>query len=344
MSISKSNHSIDSLKNTYESLDGTSSDKTPAVDKQSKSASPPIMKTRTAIFIQEELNTAVISSTNTQSNHDIRRDNTNEIATPQQPTEVKAQWVKFTEKINPDGVLTLEGLNSEDIQDLAQWLNKQPSTKLTGLKLQCDQNAFSTLDCKASKALAKVIQTTTSITMLDLGCNRIGDENMKVITEALKINKSIKMLNLSSTFIGNESAKALAEMLMTNSTITTLDLTANGIGDEGRKALAKTLASNTTITNLDLLFNQVEDYKTMDLFEIIMQQCTLNSQRAQIENNIAAALDLLTDHPNLLDGNMTSIPDVNNLIAEKIFVIDKAEKLNTEKVIKDPNIVFKKYT
>jgi hypothetical protein len=302
------------------------------------------MKTRTAIFIQEELKAEIISTTNTQSNHDIRIDNTNEIATPQQPTEVKAQWVKFTEKINPDGVLTLEGLNSEDIQDLAEWLNTQPSTKLTGLKLQCDQYAFSTLDFKASKALAKVIQITTSITMLDLGCNRIGDENMKVITEALKINKSIKMLNLISTSIGNVSAKALAEMLMTNSTITTLDLTANGIGDEGRKALAKTLETNTTITNLDLHLNQVEDYKTMDLFKIIEQQCALNEQRALIENNIAGALDLLTQHPNPLDGSVTSVADVNGLISQKLFALDKAGKLNTDEVIDNPNSVLNKYT
>jgi hypothetical protein len=327
-----------------ESLVGSSSLETPAKDEQSKSTAPPVMKTRMATSIKQELNTAITSTTDNQGNQVIRRDNTNEIATPQQPTEIKVQWIKFTEKINPDGVLTLEGLNSEDIQDLAEWLNTQPSTKLTGLKLQCDQNAFSALDYKASKALAKVIQTTTSVTMLDLGCNRIGDENMKVITEALKINKSITMLNFGSTFLGNESAKALAEMLMTNSTITTLDLTANGIGDEGRKALAKTLETNTAITNLDLLFNQVEDYKTMELFEIIRQQCALNAQRAKIENNIAGALDRLTANPNPNDGNVTSVRDVNDLISQKLFALDKADKLNTDEVKKDPNSVFNKYT
>ena len=63
-----------------------------------------------------------------------------------------------------------------------------------------------------------------------------------------------------------------------------------------------------------------------------------------IENNIAGALDLLTAHPNPIDGNATSVLDVNDVIAQKLFALDKAEKLNTDEVRKNPNSVFNKYT
>jgi hypothetical protein len=77
---------------------------------------------------------------------------------------------------------------------------------------------------------------------------------------------------------------------------------------------------------------------------MINQQCALNAQRVLIENNIAAALDLLTAHPNPNDGNVTSVRDVNSVIAKNLFVLDKADKLNTDEVRKNPNSVLNKYT
>ena len=77
---------------------------------------------------------------------------------------------------------------------------------------------------------------------------------------------------------------------------------------------------------------------------LIDQRCKLNAQKASIENNIAGALDLLTDAQNKNKVNITSVPEVNNLIAQKLFDLDKAEKLNTADVINDPNSVFNKYT
>jgi hypothetical protein len=82
----------------------------------------------------------------------------------------------------------------------------------------------------------------------------------------------------------------------------------------------------------------------LKFIKIIDENCALNAQRALIEKNIAAALDLLTQHPNPLDGNVTSVPDVNDLISQKLFALDKADKLNTDEVIKDPDNVFNKYT
>jgi len=41
---------------------------------------------------------------------------------------------------------------------------------------------------------------------------------------------------------------------------------------------------------------------------------------------------------------VTSVRDVNKVIAQKLFVLDKAGKLNTDEVRKNPNSVLNKYT
>ena len=49
--------------------------------------------------------------------------------------------------------------------------------------------------------------------------------------------------------------------------------------------------------------------------EIIEQQCGLNAIKPAIEKNIAAGLDLLTQHANNNDGLNSSVKDVNGEIA-----------------------------
>jgi hypothetical protein len=100
---------------------------------------------------------------------------------------------------------------------------------------------------------------------------------------------------------------------------------------------------NSKITTLNI-WSGLRTSEAKKFIKIIESQCALNKQRALIENNIAGALDRLTAHPNPNDGNVISLPEVNNLIAQKLFEIDKAEKLNTAEVKKDPNSVFNKYT
>ena len=113
-----------SRSNSSESLVESSSHETPAADEQPKSPSSPVMKTKMPSSIQLELNTTSTSTTSTQSNLDISESSKTEIAMPEQTTEVKAYWEKFSKNINESGELRLEELNSQDIQDLAEWLPK----------------------------------------------------------------------------------------------------------------------------------------------------------------------------------------------------------------------------
>jgi len=111
----------------------------------------------------------------------------------------------------------------------------------------------------------------------------------------------------------------------------------------GYAALADAMEANSSIVTLDVIDNDRDENSKLDI-EIIQQQCGLNAKRAQIEDNISAALDLLTAHPNPIDGSATSHPDVNGVIAKKLFILDKSDKLISPKIRKNPNSVFNKYT
>ncbi len=210
-----------------------------------------------------------------------------------------------------------------------------PRSKITTLNL-------SEIEMGASgrKALFEAIQNS-NITTLNLSHNRLGVSAARDLANMIPKSK-INALDISDNEIGTEGVKFLAESLKSNMMVTALNLRDNDIDAEGVEALADLMKNNTQITKLILEENNYS--KEAKIYEnIINTQCLLNSQSI-IKNNIAAAMDLLTGHPNPIDGNVTSVRDVNGVIAEKLFALDKEVKLNTDEVIKDTNSVFNKYT
>lgn len=200
------------------------------------------------------------------------------------------------------------------------------------------------IETEGGKALGEVLKINKIITTLLLNKNDIGDEGAIVFAEALKTNTTITTLSLFSNNISDEAGIVFAEALKINITITTLNLSGCYISIKGARALAEAMKTNVTITKLEIdsFKESGDEYKTF--IRVINQQCALNAQRVLIENNIAAALDLLTAHPNPNDGNVTSVRDVNSVIAKNLFVLDKADKLNTDEARKNPNSVLNKYT
>ncbi|RUS28514.1 hypothetical protein BC938DRAFT_481797, partial [Jimgerdemannia flammicorona] len=109
-----------------------------------------------------------------------------------------------------------------------------------------------------AKAVAKVIETNTTLTRLDMSSNLIWKEGAMAIAKALEINNTLIQLNLGSNNIGNEGAKAVAKALKSNKTLISLDLPSNNIGEEGAKAIAKAIETNKTLKYLDLSSNSIE--------------------------------------------------------------------------------------
>ena len=307
---------------------------------------------------------------------------------------------KFAKKLGGNGVLAINELSINEIQELAEWLKANPKAKIIKINL-----GYNNLDYEFTKDLADMLKSNKTVTTIHLGQNKFGEEGLKVLAEAFETNTTITALDLSGCGIYDEGAKLLAKMLKTNTTITTLNLCNNGLVSESAEAIVQTIIanpnskittinfeandidskgaisivkavianSNNPITAINLRQNNIDgksvkaiakilianpdskitalnmpdmsvDYLARDFIKLIDQQCELNAKRNPIVNNIAGALDLVTAHPNPNDGNITSFPEVNNLIAQKLFAIDKAEKLNSADVIKDPNSVFNKYT
>ena len=69
---------------------------------------------------------------------------------------------------------------------------------------------------EGAKALAKALETNTTLEKMCLTVNKIGDEGAKALADALSMNTSLKMLTLGKNKIGDKSVtKLFAEALKT---------------------------------------------------------------------------------------------------------------------------------
>ncbi|CAF2070201.1 unnamed protein product, partial [Rotaria magnacalcarata] len=83
-----------------------------------------------------------------------------------------------------------------------------------------------------------------AVTILDLAPNQIGMMGAKHLTNMLQTNSTLMMLNLWSNRIKDKGAEYLASVLETNKTLTALDIGSNHIGDDGAEYLAHALQTN----------------------------------------------------------------------------------------------------
>ena len=70
---------------------------------------------------------------------------------------------------------------------------------------------------------------------------------------------SLVMLNLANNDIGDEGAGRLAGVLGQCCSLAKLDLSENDIGDEGAESLAEVLGKCSSLSELDFTFNVIDD-------------------------------------------------------------------------------------
>ncbi|KAI9236962.1 MAG: hypothetical protein BYD32DRAFT_5866 [Podila humilis] len=75
----------------------------------------------------------------------------------------------------------------------------------------------------------------------------------KVISSAMA-NSTLTVLDLKNNLIGDNGAQALFEALKTNSTLTALNLVVNSISENGAQVLSEALKTNSTVTTLGVVF------------------------------------------------------------------------------------------
>lgn len=109
------------------------------------------------------------------------------------------------------------------------------------------------------RILCHILQTNTSIKVLNLADNDIGPEGFLYLRETLKHNKTVEEVYLWNNEAGPEGIKYLSEGLRSNPSVKILDLENNNIDSEGAEHLSEMLKCNTSITKINIGWNQVGD-------------------------------------------------------------------------------------
>ena len=184
----------------------------------------------------------------------------------------------------------LASIVETDVGVLAEAL--KVNSTLTMLNL-----TFNSIGDQGATGLAEALKVNSTLTTLILNDNGIGHQGATGLAEALKGNLTLTVLCLSDNGIGDQGATGLAEALKVNSTLTELYLNENGIGDQGATGLAEALKVNSTLTELNLAYNGISDHGATGFAEALKVNTTLkklslfrNGIGAEGGNGLAEAL------------------------------------------------------
>lgn len=190
--------------------------------------------------------------------------------------------------------LRLYNMNIGDARVLQIANSLRLSTKIKTLDLS--HNKFGDV---GAFALGKILLSTSSLTRLSLGKNRlvgvmgitsiadslqhpecrlqalslskmaIGNVLCAMIANALKTNQHLQELLLHSNIISDQGANALGEALQVNTSLRALDVSDNSISDDGIDALISGLQVNTTLKHLFLGDNQLSVQALQKLQDLV---------------------------------------------------------------------------
>jgi hypothetical protein len=198
-------------------------------------------------------------------NDDVKKD----IQETRKLNTVKEElWAKFAEKTEVNVVTRLESLSSSEIGEFYKWSREKVHPQINVLsisKSDIDDKAANSL-AKAIRPKSTLDKLTTlklgqklsKLATLELVGNTISDEGFKTLAKVIQTNTTITTLNIDME--GNttnvESIKALANAISTNHTMTTLKICVGGkIEDGGADALVELLEKNETLKSVDLKGN-----------------------------------------------------------------------------------------
>lgn len=124
-------------------------------------------------------------------------------------------------------------------------------------------------------SLAEALCQSTTLLVLELSENAIGNPGASGLADALKVNRSVTDLGLSVNLIGDEGATALAACLQLNNAIRTLTLDYNAIRDNGALCLAASIGKNSSLTAVDLSNNNISEQGRLRLAALAAQRPAL---------------------------------------------------------------------
>ena len=174
-----------------------------------------------------------------------------------------------------------------------------PLTKL----IQCillynsELSYFSLTDASLiNKQFLQVIKLVnfSSLEILDLSNNKLGDANINLLSEALKFNDSLKILYLSNNDITSAGGSYLSEVFKDNKSIEKLNLGGNKISDTGLSKMITSISMNNNIKLIDISDNKISHKDLLYLSNhLVMKNQTIHILNLSFNKFDAESVNLL---------------------------------------------------
>nr|XP_029715955.1 LOW QUALITY PROTEIN: uncharacterized protein LOC115259491 [Aedes albopictus] len=138
----------------------------------------------------------------------------------------------------------------------------------------------------AAQTFSDLIENTSTLEILNVGCNLLCNDFVASIKSSLKVNSSVTSLGLQGAHLSDNGAKVMAEVIEFggNATLQRIDLRNNNILATGLEHLNEAMKSNKTVTRIDL--DDVPRRVVENSIDIGPEYARLlNSLRSQCERN-----------------------------------------------------------
>lgn len=129
---------------------------------------------------------------------------------------------------------------------------------------------------KSVKSFFDGLGINKSLRLLRLGFS-LSLQHIQALADALKLNTTLKILALSGNNIGDGRLSHLAEGLKENTSITEIDLSSANISDKGADTLLELLKINTTLKILYLWGNTIDELKKEKINNILRERSAFSS-------------------------------------------------------------------
>ncbi|KAM9149496.1 NACHT, LRR and PYD domains-containing protein 12-like [Pangshura tecta] len=225
------------------------------------------------------------------------RDLASVLSTSQSLTGLNLSHNKLGSVSKVPQVLFDNKLGDARVQLLCEGL-KHPNCKLQKLELW---------DCGLTDTglgdLATALRTNQSLTMLNLGGNKLGDAGVQLLCDGLKHSKcKLWKLDLKGCGVTAAGCGDLAPVLRTSQSLTLLILRGNNLGDAGVQLLCKGMKHpNCKLQTLDLQYCGITATGCGDLTPVLRTSQSLTELKLRGNNLGDAGVQLLCKgmkHPN----------------------------------------------
>lgn len=147
--------------------------------------------------------------------------------------------------------------------DVLRNLNNLKFLRLTWVKKD-SRTPFSTtqlgMNALDATNTANLITSLKDLSTVELVCNKLDDDSLKIIERALEEHPNLKEVNLSHNKLGNVGARRAARIYGKNKHILSMDLSNNQIGYEGARCLSMVLSEpGCQLKHLDASLNLISD-------------------------------------------------------------------------------------